>query len=66
MKVVAIVFHKSEWVGTKVYDDIELASALEDVRASFENWDYARIEYDGGYCLAFSDGAPTLYYSLGK
>lgn len=64
MKIVAIVFCESEWEGTKVYYDFELADVLEDVRTSFENWDHARIEYNGGYCLAFSNGAPTLYYTL--
>lgn len=64
MKMVAIVFNKTDWEGTKVYTDIELAGVLKDVRKSFENWHHARIEYNGGYCLAFSNGAPTLYYTL--
>ena len=67
MKIEAFVYDEyANYLDTIVYNGIDLETIINDIDITCKGWDLARIEYEGGYCLVFSDGAPTLYFSLSE
>lgn len=45
-------------LGVIVYNNIDIETIIGDVDITYKGWDYARIEYEGGYgmYIAHSDG----------
>lgn len=56
MKIEAFLYDSKGNESVVVYNDIDMATIVDDLCISFDDWTYASIEYEGGYCIAHPDG----------
>lgn len=60
MKIEAFVYDENGNESVIAYNDIDIDTIVYDLQITFNDWDYAYIEWEGGCCLAFPNGNTTL------